>query len=121
MGAAVNETVMTTADKLRAPLLRIKARLEKEIDGIQLQENEVKQTPFGEEVNVATNGSTVKPTRPVGTPTETLKRIGKEIYLFFIVLLLFILEHQIVLYLILAFIVYKLLRLVFARFFTRDA
>lgn len=117
--ASVVETIDEAADKLREPLLVKKSVLEKEIEAIKKQENTYAQTGVGEQINVAAGDGTVTPSRPTGTPTDTIKRIGRQLYLLAVIAALFIIDHKIILYILLAFIVYKFIRWLIRRFLAR--
>ena len=93
--------------------------LDFKINAVQKIEATVVQTQTGEQINQATGAEIVKPSRPVGTPSDTLKRIGLQIYRGLILVLLFVLDHKIILYLFIVFLLYKIFRAIFNRFFTR--
>jgi hypothetical protein len=117
--ASVIDSIDELAAKARTFLLAKQSALEKKIADLKLQEAAVAQTLTGQQINEATGGETVKATKPLGTPTHTLKRIGLQLYWLAVIVGLFILNHKIVLYLVLAYILYRLVRLLFGRFFTR--
>lgn len=119
--ASVAETVDLTADQLKVPLEAKKKELEEQIEAIKKIEAGVTQTKEGQSINDATGGNTVMPSRPTSTPGDTLKRIGLQLYRGAIILALYILDHKYLLYIVLAYILYKLVRFVFRRLLTRSA
>ena len=119
-GATVLATIDEVAERYRPMLVAKKAELDKRIIEAQRTETTVTQTQTGALINDATGSELVKPSRPAGTPTDTLKRIGLQLYRGAVLAALFILDHKWILYLILAFLLYKILRALFRRFFTRE-
>lgn len=113
--ASVTDTIDEVADKVRQKLLAEKARVEEKISALSEKEKTFSQSEIGQQINEATGGETVVATRPASTPGDTLKRVGWQLYRGAIVVALFILDHKIVLYLVLALILYKLIRFVFKR------
>lgn len=119
--ASVSETIDATSSKLRPVLEAKKSELEKEIEAIKQKENTFVHTEEGARINVATGDDTVVPSRPASTPTDTLKRIGKQLFLLAVIAALYILDHKIILYIVLALIAYKLIRFIFRLFVSRRA
>ena len=119
--ASVTDSIDAVAEKFRGPLLTKKAELEIKISDLQQQENAVVQSGIGAQINAATNSTTVKATRPLGTPGETLARIGWQLYRAVVIAALFILDHKMILYLLLALILYKIIRSLFRRVFTSQS
>jgi len=118
--ASVTNTIDSAAVKLSAPLETKKLELEKRIAEIKALESGVTQTTEGKILNEALGGSVVTASRPTSTPTDTFKRIGLELYRGVIILAIYVLNHKIVLYIILALILYKVIRFVFRRFSRRS-
>ena len=119
-GASVLATIDGVAESYRPMLLAKRTELDARIVAAQRTEATVNQTQTGTLINQATGSELVKPSRPAGTPTDTLKRIGLQLYRGLIVVALFILDHKWILYLLIAFILYKILRALFRRVFTRE-
>lgn len=118
--ASAADSFDAAADSLRGPLLEKKAELEREIAELEHKENTYAQTETGKSITEALEGSEqVGATRPTGTPGETVLRIAKQLYLFCIILTLYILDHKFILYILLAAVLYKMIRIVIRRVIAR--
>lgn len=118
--ASVIDSMNVYAEKARPFLLAKKAELAERIAKAQIVEDAVEQTRAGQQINAAVGSDIVKPTRPTSGPTDTLKRVWLQCYRGLVLLGILLLDYKIFLYIIVAYIVYKLLRFVFGRFFVRE-
>ena len=101
----------TLAEKEKELTVRIAAAKEKEAA--------VEHSTVGTQINEAAGGDVAKPSRPLGTPTDTLKRVGLQLYRLLVLIAIYILDHKILLYVLAALILYKILRIIFSIVFTR--
>ena len=93
-----------------------KAELEKAITATQSKEQQVEQSPIGQQINDVTGQQIIPPAKPKGTPADTLQRLAEQLYLSLLIVAIFILDHALALYSLLALIALYLLRLVWRLF-----
>ena len=108
--STVQDTVDTSADWLRAPLVEKKTQLEAEIATLQQKESTVVSTKRTDFINQATESSSTLAGNTANTPSDTGNRLLKQFYLWVVDAALFILDHKWLLYLILALVAYKRVR-----------
>ncbi len=118
--ASVTETIDTVADRIKNALEIKKRELEVKIAATEQAEAGVAQTKEGQVINDVAGENIAPATRTTSTPGDTVKRIALQLYRGAIIAALYILDHKILLYILLAFVLYKLIRFVFGRFFRRS-
>jgi hypothetical protein len=106
-------------ERVRPYLARKEAELAVRIEKARAIEEATVETKTGELINAAAGDATVKAVRPTGTPADTGRRVLLQCYRGLVLVGIFLLDYKVVLYLLLAYVVYKLLRFVFNRLFTR--
>jgi hypothetical protein len=117
--ATALETTGTFFEHLRPVLVAKEKELVERIAKAQRIEEATVETKTGELINAAAGDETVKAVRPTGTPADTGRRVLLQCYRGLVLAGIFLLDYKIVLYLLLAYVVYKLLRFAFNRLFTR--
>ncbi len=106
-------------ERIRPYLIQKEAELAQRIEKARVIEEATVSTKTGELINAAAGDATVKAVRPTGTPADTGRRVLLQCYRGLVLVGIFLLDYKVVLYLLLAYLVYKLLRFVFNRLFTR--
>ncbi len=113
--AAVTDTVDATADSFRAPLVAKQAELEKRIADFKRRESAVVETATQQTINAAAGSSVATSTQSTGTPSDTLARLGLQLYRLVVVAALYVIDHRPLLYTLLVVFVLWLIRLVWRR------
>jgi len=108
--ASVKDSISVSINKFRSQLISEKARAEKEIVGFEIKEATYGFSGEGVLIDEASGGGVVKATHPVGTPMDTLNRIAFQLYRGAIIVILYTLDHSFVIYLLLALILYRIVR-----------
>ncbi len=90
-----------------------KAAIEIELQAVEGQEWATTQSQIGQLINDAVGTKNFVPaTKPQGTIIDTLKRIGIQLYLYLLVMLIYIVDHPVLRYIALAIIALILIRFV---------
>lgn len=108
----VKAEVDTFAGRMATTLKTKETQLRAEIAELKAKEGATEQTEVGQQINEAEGDENFVPaTKPTGKPSDTIKRIGKQLYLFLIVAAIYILEHPVARYIAVGILALFLLRL----------
>lgn len=117
--ATVDAQVGSWSVVWRAKLVEKERELSASIAAAKEKEEAVEHSAVGTQINAVAGGDVAKPSRPLGTPTDTLKRVGLQLYRLLVLIAIYILDHKILLYILAALVLYKVIRILFAIAFTR--
>lgn len=117
--ASVMDTIDSAASDARVPVLKEKQRVEVLITGLEKKESTYTQSVAGSQINDALGSELVVASRPVSTPTDTIKRVGLQIYRGALIAALYVLDHKVLLYVILGLVAAKILYSIIRRFIPR--